>query len=88
MSNTPHELTVEFPQYHSLIHHLKETDGHFARLFEKYHEVNGVIHRVETDVEPADDFRITALRKERMQLKDELYGMLTHHEPEAEDPAQ
>ncbi|MFY8099089.1 hypothetical protein C0V73_10995 [Rhizobium sp. TH135] len=87
MSNTPHELAVEFPEHVALMRHLKETDGHFARLFETYHEVNRAIHRAETDVEPADDFHIVEMRKKRMQLKDEIYGMLVRHEPEAETPA-
>jgi hypothetical protein len=84
MSNTPHELAEEFPQYVTQMHHLKETDGHFARLFETYHELNRKIHRAETDIEPADDFSVVDMRKKRMQLKDEIYGMLERHEPEAE----
>jgi len=88
MANTPHELAVEFPQHVALMHHLKETDGHFARLFEEYHNVNRALHRAETNIEPADDFAITGMRKERMRLKDEIYGMLAHHEPEAEQIGQ
>lgn len=84
MSNTPHELAAEFPEFVAQMRHLKETDGHFARLYDRYHEVNGKIHRAETDIEPADDLTIVDLRKQRMQLKDELYGMLVHYEPEAE----
>lgn len=84
MSNTPHELATEFPAFAAQIRHLKETDGHFARLYELYHEVNGRIHRAETDIEPLDDLTIVDLRKERMRLKDELYGMLVRAEPDAE----
>ena len=88
MANTPHELAAEFPQYVALMHHLKETDGHFARLFEEYHNVNRALHRAETNIEPTDDFAITGMRKERMRLKDEIYGMLARHEPEAEQIGQ
>jgi uncharacterized protein len=88
MSNTPHELAEEFPEYVTLMHHMKETDGHFARLFTEYHDLNGAIHRAETNIEPADDFHIAELRKKRMLLKDEIYGMLTRHEPEAEKLAE
>ena len=84
MSNTPHELASEFPEFVKLMHHLKETDGHFARLFAEYHTLNRDIHRAETNVEPLDDFHITQMRKNRMLLKDEIYGMLVRHEPEAE----
>ena len=46
MSHTPHELVEEFPDAVERIHALKETDGHFARLAEDYHEVNRQIHRM------------------------------------------
>ncbi|MDO6965703.1 YdcH family protein [Rhizobium alvei] len=84
MSNTPHELAAEFPEFVKQMQHLKSTDGHFARLYNEYHDINGRIHRAETDIEPLDDVTVIDLRKQRMQLKDELYGMLVHHEPEAE----
>ncbi|SIO31715.1 hypothetical protein SAMN05444722_1398 [Rhodovulum sp. ES.010] len=76
MSHTPHELAEEFPDKSDLIHNLKETDAHFARLFDEYHEVNGAVHRAETDVEPTDDLHLTELRKKRMHLKDEIARIL------------
>ncbi|MDQ0453720.1 YdcH family protein [Rhizobium paknamense] len=87
MANTPHELAEEFPEFVPLMRHLKETDGHFVRLFDAYHEVNRQVHRAETNIEPLDDFHMEDLRKKRMRLKDEIYGMLVRHEPEAETPA-
>ncbi|MDN2564671.1 DUF465 domain-containing protein [Aquibium sp. A9E412] len=88
MSNTPHELAEDFPQYVSLMHHLRETDAHFARLSHAYHEINRAIHRAETDIEPVDDFRMAEMRKERMRLKDELYTMMARHEPVPESPTE
>jgi hypothetical protein len=76
MSNTPHELSAEFPDLADKIHALKTSDAHFAKLAEEYHELNRQIHRIETDVEPASDEHQTELRKQRMALKDELYAML------------
>lgn len=76
MSNTPHELHEEFPEFASKIRHLRETDGHFYRISNTYHEINRAIHRAETDVEPTDDFHVADMRKQRMQLKDEIYAML------------
>ena len=81
MSHTPHELADEFPDEVVQIKHLCQTDGHFARLAKEYHVLNRAIHRAETDVEPVDDMHLTALRKERLRLKDEIYGMLDRHEP-------
>ena len=87
MTHVPHELAEEFPEFASQIHHLRETDGHFHRISNEYHEVNRAIHRAETDVEPCDDFRMEEMRKQRMVLKDEIFGMLAKPEPAAEDPA-
>jgi uncharacterized protein YdcH (DUF465 family) len=83
MSNTPHELAEEFPEYLAEMHHLKETDGHFARLFNDYHTLNRAVHRAETDIEPVDDATMTDMRRKRMQLKDRIYGMLVNPESAA-----
>jgi uncharacterized protein YdcH (DUF465 family) len=76
MSHTPHELTEEFPEAADKIHALKESNAHFAKLADEYHELNREIHRLETDVEPASDEYQTELRKKRMALKDEIYALL------------
>lgn len=76
MSHTPHELHDEFPEHAAKITALKTSDAHFARLAEKYHEVNRAVHRAETHVEPMDDLAMDTLRKQRMKLKDEIYAML------------
>ncbi|MEO2038763.1 MAG: YdcH family protein [Martelella sp.] len=76
MSNTPHELADEFPEFAARIHELKVEDAHFAKLFDDYHEVNRAIHRAEENIEPTDDAHMEEMRKRRMVLKDEIYGML------------
>lgn len=76
MSHVPHELAEEFPEHTDLMHKLKQDDGHFAKLFDAYHDVNRAIHRAETNVEPTADAHMEQMRKERMQLKDQIYGML------------
>ena len=77
MAHTPHELAEEFPEHTDRIHELKTTDAHFARLFDDYHDINRAIHRAETNIEPTDDFHMEDMRKKRMHLKDQIYGMLT-----------
>lgn len=77
MSNTPHELAEEFPEHVDQIHALKESNAHFAKLFDEYHEVNRAVHRAETDIEPTDDLHMQELRKQRMVLKDELWSMIS-----------
>ena len=77
MTHTPHELAEEFPDQADLIHKLKETDAHFARLAGAYHDVNRDIHRLETRVEPAGETREEELRKKRLALKDEIAAILS-----------
>ena len=76
MTNTPHELSEEFPGDVEKIHTLKTTDAHFARLTEEYHTINRQVHRAETNVEPLDQFAEEELRKKRLHLKDEIARML------------
>ncbi|AJY46934.1 YdcH family protein [Martelella endophytica] len=76
MSNTPHELADEFPEFAEKMHRLKVEDAHFAKLFDDYHEINRAIHRAEAKIEPTDDLHMEDMRKRRMVLKDEIYGML------------
>ncbi len=77
MSHTPHELHEEFPQFADRISEMKQSDAHFARLADEYHDVNRKVHRAETLVEPMDDLAEMDLRKERARLKDEIYRMLS-----------
>ena len=76
MSHTPHELVDEFPHKSVRIHTLKETDPHFRKLFDSYHQLNRAIHRAETNIEPTDQFHEEQMRKERLRLKDEIARML------------
>ncbi len=76
MSPTPHELAEDFPSHVERMGALKGSDGHFARLFDEYHEVNRTIHRAETNIEPMDQMAETDLRKIRAKLKDDIWAML------------
>jgi hypothetical protein len=74
--STPHELHEEFPAKAGRIHHLKETDAHFRRLADAYHETNRAVHRAETRAEPVSEDEEHRLRKERARLKDEIARLL------------
>lgn len=79
MSLEKHDLHHEFPEFKDAIHELKMSNAHFARLFEQYHEVDHEVHRIETGAEtPSDDY-LEEKKKQRLQLKDELYAMLKDH---------
>ena len=72
MSHTPHELAEEFPEHAERIHNLKQSDTHFAKLVEDYHEVNRQVHRMETEVEPVATHIEEDTRKKRVALKDAI----------------
>lgn len=71
-----HDLIHELPEYREAIHHLKMNDAHFARLFERYHDVDREIRRIETEVEVSSDGYLEGRKRERLWLKDQLYGLL------------
>lgn len=85
MTRTPHDLAEEFPAHSDLLHDLKLTDAHFARLAERYNEVNRQINRAESFVEPISEQLETELRRERMVLKDQISRLLAQ-KPEAAAP--
>lgn len=76
MSIPNHSLAVELPEYKQEIHELKMNNNHFHRLHEKYDDVNHEIHRIEEGVETPSDMYLEDLKKKRLHLKDELFGML------------
>ncbi|MEL6857957.1 MAG: DUF465 domain-containing protein [Pseudomonadota bacterium] len=76
MSHTPHELGDDFPTEKQRISELKRTSPHFAKLADRYHQINRTIHRMEERIEPVTDTTELMLRRERLMLKDQLYAML------------
>ena len=77
MSHVPHELAAEFPELTDKIHTLKTTDAHFQRLFDDYHTINREVHRAEAAGLNITDEHYQELKRQRMDLKDQLYAMLT-----------
>lgn len=69
-------LANEFPEYKDVIHTLKMNDMHFAKLFEEYNNLDREIVRLEEGVEHAGDVELDTLKKQRLQLKDELFTIL------------
>lgn len=76
MSVEHHPLLKEFPEYRERIHQLKMDDAHFRKLFEEYHEVDREVYRMDENIEPSSDEAMEDVKKRRLALKDELYGML------------
>jgi uncharacterized protein YdcH (DUF465 family) len=69
-------LAEEFPDHVEQMSALKQSDTHFAKLFDSYHEINRSIHRAETNVEPMEGLSENELRKKRGLLKDEIWSYL------------
>ncbi|TPW33075.1 DUF465 domain-containing protein [Martelella alba] len=76
MPKVPHDLTEELPGFRQRMRELRQQDSRFDRLFQAYHSMNRAIFRAETKIEPADDMHMIFMRRRRMALKDEIYGML------------
>ncbi len=76
MSHTPNQLAEDFPGMAERIHALKTSDKHFARLAEDYDELNRLIDRIETRVEPSSEEVEEDLKRRRVRLKDEIAEML------------
>ena len=76
MLHEKHDLVHEFPEHKDRIHELKMSDEKFADMFDRYHELDHEIHRIETGVENSSDEYIEQQKKERLLLKDQLYDMI------------
>lgn len=71
-----HSLINEFPEMRERIHQMKTSDNHFARLFVEYDAIEHAVHRIESGAEAASDERLETLKKQRLALKDTLFGIL------------
>ena len=65
-----------FPEYRELITRLKTSDLHFTRLFDKHNELDQKIKNMESHIESGTHAEVETLKKEKLQLKDELYAIL------------
>lgn len=65
-----------FPEYRDQISKLKTADAHFAKLFHAHNELDQRIKNIEGGVESADTPTVEVLKKEKLRLKDEIYGIL------------
>lgn len=65
-----------FPEFRDLISQLKGNDHHFTRLFDKHNELDQQIKNMEARIAPGTPEEIETLKKEKLQLKDQLYSIL------------
>jgi len=72
----PHAIHEEFPDDAALIHDLKLSDAHFARLLAEYDAVNDQVAAAESRHSPMSEEAEAALRRQRAALKDEIARLL------------
>lgn len=76
MLGEKHDLIHELPEHKERIHELKMSDRHFQKLFDKYHDIDHQVKRIEEGVETTSDDYVETLKKERLNLKDQLFSMI------------
>lgn len=67
-----HPLIKDFPEKREQIHQLRQQDPAFARKADEYEARDKHICRVEDGVETLDDDALSALKLERVTLKDAI----------------
>ena len=67
-----HPLVQDFPELRGELQRLRQEDQHFARRAEEYEALDKRICRIEDGVETLDDAALTALKQERVTLKDDI----------------
>ena len=65
-----------FPEYRDLISRLKEEDANFMRLCKKHSDLDQELQTLETQDFNERHTEIEKKKKEKLQLKDQLYSML------------
>jgi uncharacterized protein YdcH (DUF465 family) len=65
-----------FPEYRDLISTLKATDRRVQHLLDKHSDLDLRIRHLEDGLEPVKTGEIGLLKKKKLLVKDEMYGLL------------
>ena len=76
-----------FPEYRELITQLKSENAHFSALFQRHNDLDQEIQNMEDGIKPSSSTAIEVLKKEKLHLKDKLYGLLRAAEYDIDDGA-
>ncbi len=66
-------------EYRDVVSKLKTENAHFAKIFERHNELDKQIKEVEEGREHMSDAELDKLKKEKLLLKDEAYGMILEY---------
>ncbi len=72
-------------EYRDIITHMKENEAanaHFLKIFDKHNELDDQIIKAEKGDIPMTDVEIEKLKKEKLLLKDEAYGIIVKYKKE------
>lgn len=72
-------------EYRDIITHMKENEAanaHFLRIFNKHNELDEKITKAEKFEIVLSDVEMETLKKEKLLLKDEAYGILMAYKKE------
>lgn len=87
MYGVRHRLSEDFPEYRDTIEQLRMCNSGFARLLDKYHQMDKTICGFERTQRPVADIHVEELKKWRLRIKDELYSMLRTQSPASTRPS-
>jgi uncharacterized protein YdcH (DUF465 family) len=76
MSELGHDLHAEFPADAEILRRLKTENAHFHELAARHHDLTQAIYRIEGGLDAASDDRLENLKKQRLQLLDEVAGLI------------
>ena len=71
-----HPLVHDFPELRNELQRLRQSDEQFSRLAEEYEALDKRICRIEDGIELLDDVALSALKLNRVAMKDELARQL------------
>ncbi|HIO90577.1 MAG TPA: DUF465 domain-containing protein [Campylobacterales bacterium] len=63
-------------EYRDEISKLKQSNAHFAKIFEKHNELDQKITDFEEGRGHIEDLALETMKKEKLKLKDEAYSMI------------
>lgn len=65
-----------FPEHRELISELRQSNAHFAKIFDEHNALDHEIIRLEQDPVTSGLENIEVLKKKKLHLKDEIYQMI------------
>jgi len=72
MSEVGHDLHALFPDQDAVLHALKVESEAFRELAKRHHRLSREIDRIESGLDAASDERLEELKKQRLDLLDEV----------------